>query len=256
MSLRRSCSVLGRALTTRTSRSLRPCRPPATAEPYSAAARASPRRTSRIRSTTRWSCVSSLASSVADMPASLGRAGLRYREPMPDATADVRLRPWAAADLPLLERLLGDAAMTVHLGGPASPRKLRRLHHDYVALRPPTGRMFAITAGDDDTAVGSVGYWLADRGGETFWELGCSIVPEQQGRGYGTRALLLAPQRAWADAPHRAIHAFPSVDNAASNAMCRRAGFTLAGEAEVRVRPGLWMRVYDWMLPALAPRRE
>lgn len=167
---------------------------------------------------------------------------------MPETTTDVRLRPWGPDDQPLLERLLGDPAMTVHLGGPESVIKLRRLHHDYLALKPPMGRMFAIVAGDDGTAVGSVGYWLAERGGERFWELGCSVLPEFQGRGYGTRALTLAPLVAHEDAPGRPIHAYPAVENAASNAMCRRAGFELAGETEVQVRSGRSMRVYDWVL--------
>jgi RimJ/RimL family protein N-acetyltransferase len=172
----------------------------------------------------------------------------------PDTAVDVRLRPWSTEDEPLLERLLGDPAMTVYLGGPESTVKLRRLHHDYLALRPPMGRMFAIVAGEDAAAVGSVGYWLADRGSERYWELGCSVLPEFQGRGYGTRALVLAPAIAREDAPGRPIHAFPAVENVASNAMCRRAGFALAGETEVDVRPGRSMRVNDWVLAA--PRRE
>ena len=162
---------------------------------------------------------------------------------------DVRLRPWGRDDLPLLERLLGDPAMTVHLGGPESPVKLRRLHNDYLAMRPPLGRMFAILADGGEPPAGSVGYWLSDRSGETAWELGCSVLPEFQGRGVGTRALQLAPVSAWRDAS-RPIHAYPSVDNDPSNAMCARAGFRLVGETDVEYRPGRSMRVYDWvMLP-------
>jgi RimJ/RimL family protein N-acetyltransferase len=160
---------------------------------------------------------------------------------------DVRLRPWRADDLPLLERLLGDPAMTVYLGGPESAVKLRRLHNDYLALRPPLGRMFAILADGPAPAAGSVGYWLSDRSGETAWELGCSVLPEFQGRGIGTRALRLAPVIAWRDAD-RPIHAYPSVDNDPSNAMCAKAGFRLAGETDVEYRPGQVMRVCHWVL--------
>jgi len=160
---------------------------------------------------------------------------------------DVRLRPWGPDDLPLLERLLGDPAMTRYLGGPESTVKLRRLHNDYLALRPPLGRMFVILANGTDEPAGSVGYWLSDRSGETAWELGCSVLPEFQGRGIGTRALLLAPVVAWRDAS-RPIHAYPSVDNDASNAMCAHAGFRLAGEVDVDDRADRPMRVYDWVL--------
>ena len=37
----------------------------------------------------------------------------------------VTLEPWGSGDAPLLERLMGDARMTEHLGGPESPAKLR-----------------------------------------------------------------------------------------------------------------------------------
>jgi len=33
----------------------------------------------------------------------------------------ISLRPWAEQDLPLLERLMGDPAMTEYLGGPETP---------------------------------------------------------------------------------------------------------------------------------------
>jgi RimJ/RimL family protein N-acetyltransferase len=170
-----------------------------------------------------------------------------YRGRVAPPDVDVRLRPWAPDDLPLLERLLGDPAMTVHIGGPESAVKLRRLHNEYLSMRPPSGRMFVIVPGDGTTPAGSVGYWLADRGGETVWELGCSVLPAFQGRGIGTRSLELACVAAFRDAA-RPIHAYPSVDNDPSNAMCRRAGFRLAGEADVERRPGHSMRVYDWVL--------
>src|SRR5262245_54871806 len=181
-----------------------------------------------------------------------------YRGTVASMTApepEIRLRPWAPDDLPLLERLLGDPEMTRYLCGPESPVKLRRLHNDYLSMRPPIGRMFAIVVDNGGGAgaetAGSVGYWLSDRSGETTWELGCSVLPEFQGRGVGTRARTVAPAAAWRDAPRR-IHAYPSVDNDASNAMCKRAGFRLLGELDVDVRPGRPMRVFDWVLdPAI-----
>jgi RimJ/RimL family protein N-acetyltransferase len=167
---------------------------------------------------------------------------------VPSTDSDVALRPWATGDLPLLERLLGDPAMTVHLGGPESPAKLRRRNQSYAAVNPAEGQMFVILAGDEP--AGSVGYWLLDWQGVTVWETGCSVLPEFQGRGIGRRGLELAAECARTAAPHRPIHAYPSVENAASNAMCRSAGFTLLGEADFEYPAGHPMRVNDWMLPA------
>ena len=38
---------------------------------------------------------------------------------------DISLRRWSKNDLPLLEGLLGDPAMTKHIGGPETPEKIR-----------------------------------------------------------------------------------------------------------------------------------
>ncbi|PAM97988.1 GNAT family N-acetyltransferase, partial [Streptomyces sp. Alain-F2R5] len=46
--------------------------------------------------------------------------------------------------------------------------------------------------------------------------------------------------------PHRYLHAFPSVGHAASNAVCRRAGFTLLGQADFEYPKGHWIRSNDW----------
>ena len=47
---------------------------------------------------------------------------------------------------------------------------------------------------------------------------------------------------------HRLLHALPSVDNAASNALCRALGFELLGETPVEYPKGTMMRSNDWRL--------
>ncbi|KAB1904108.1 GNAT family N-acetyltransferase, partial [Micromonospora sp. AMSO31t] len=44
----------------------------------------------------------------------------------------------------------------------------------------------------------------------------------------------------------RFAHAYPAVDHPASNAVCRKAGFTLLGETEFEYPPGHLMRSNDW----------
>jgi RimJ/RimL family protein N-acetyltransferase len=46
----------------------------------------------------------------------------------------------------------------------------------------------------------------------------------------------------------RSMHAFPSVDNPASNAICRKLGFTLLGARDFEFPPGSFMRCNDWRL--------
>jgi hypothetical protein len=51
---------------------------------------------------------------------------------------DVLLQAWPEADLPLLERLLGDPDMMTHLGGPESPEQILQRHQRYLRLLEPT----------------------------------------------------------------------------------------------------------------------
>ncbi|HVH31866.1 MAG TPA: GNAT family N-acetyltransferase, partial [bacterium] len=44
------------------------------------------------------------------------------------------------------------------------------------------------------------------------------------------------------------LHAFPSVENGPSNAICRKLGFTLQEEADFEYPPGHSMRCNDWRL--------
>ncbi|WP_440086780.1 hypothetical protein [Streptosporangium sp. LJ11] len=47
---------------------------------------------------------------------------------------------------------------------------------------------------------------------------------------------------------HRYLHAYPSVDHPASNAICRKLGFFLLGERDFEYPPGTTMRCNDWRL--------
>ena len=146
---------------------------------------------------------------------------------------------------------MGDPRMTEHFGGPETPEKLRARHERYVAIGGTgKGAMFVICAGPDAEAVGSIGYWELEWAGQTAWETGWSVVPEWQGQGIATIAAVLVLERARGDGKHRSIHAFPAFENEASNAVCRKAGFTLVGECEVEFPPGRPMRANDWVVAA------
>jgi hypothetical protein len=58
------------------------------------------------------------------------------------------------------------------------------------------------------------------------------------------QAIALARAERW----HRFLHAFRSVDDAPSNVMCRKLGFTLLEECVFEYPPGNFMQVNDWAI--------
>jgi RimJ/RimL family protein N-acetyltransferase len=158
----------------------------------------------------------------------------------------VRIEPWGEGDLPLLERLLGDPAMMEHLGGPESREKIAERHERY--LRDHADRMFRIVDDSSGDGVGWVGYWQRDWRGGPVYEIGWSVLPAFQGRGIASRATAQAIEVARAEGSRRFVHAFPSVDNAASNAICSKLGFTLLEALDFEYPPGNLLRCNDWRL--------
>jgi RimJ/RimL family protein N-acetyltransferase len=59
-------------------------------------------------------------------------------------------------------------------------------------------------------------------------------------------------ERARAGGKYRFMHAFPSVDNGPSNAICQKVGFALQAEADFEYPPGQFMRCNDWRLDLFA----
>jgi RimJ/RimL family protein N-acetyltransferase len=157
----------------------------------------------------------------------------------------VRLEPWAKGDLPLVEKLMGDPAMTEHLGGPESPEKLADRQARYEV---PGSGMFKIVDEVTEEAVGSVGYWERSWRAERVYEIGWSVLPAFQGRGIASIATAQAIAKAKSERKHRFLHAFPSVENGPSNAICRKLGFTLVEESEFEFPKGHFMRCNDWRL--------
>jgi RimJ/RimL family protein N-acetyltransferase len=165
----------------------------------------------------------------------------------------VRLEPWDSGDLPLLEQLMGDPAMTVHLGGPESHEKIVERQARYEQRSESgAGQMFKIVDEATGEGAGSVGYWERKWRDEEIYEVGWSVIPAFQGRGLATVATEAVIAIVRSERKHRAVHAFPSVDNPASNAICRKLGFTLLGASEFEYPPGRAMQCNDWRLELFA----
>ncbi len=163
----------------------------------------------------------------------------------------VAIRPYAAEDLGLLEGLLGDEAMMSHLGGAEAPDAIRARHKRYLATDVAAGGLFTILVGAEEVPAGWVGYWESEWEGAPVWECGWHVLPEFQGVGVASAAMLLVLADVRARKTHGALHAFPSVANVASNRLCSRLGFELLGEAEIEYPKGHQMRSNNWRLSPL-----
>jgi RimJ/RimL family protein N-acetyltransferase len=164
----------------------------------------------------------------------------------------VRIELWAETDLDLLRRI-NAPEMTVHLGGPETEEQVLARHTRYLNIGGSgTGRMFRIVLLPEREAVGSVGYWERAWRDETVYEVGWSVLPAFQGRGIATAATAATIAKARAERKHTYMHAYPSVDNRASNAICRKLGFTFIAEYDFEYPPGNVMRCNDWRLDLIA----
>ena len=168
-----------------------------------------------------------------------------------DAAANVAgmsaivLEPWSEQGYELLVSL-NSPELTEHLGGPETAERVRRRHERYLDRTGTDGQMFLVVS--DREVVGSVGYWPRAWGGQQVYETGYGILSAFQGRGLAVAAVRLCATYAARDGSLPWLHAFPSVHHAASNAVCRKAGFELVGECEFEYPPGNLIRSNDWRL--------
>ena len=160
---------------------------------------------------------------------------------------EVRLARWSAEDLTLLRRL-NAPEVRAHTGGPETDEQVLARHERYLrGPGPRSGHMFTVAL-PDGTKVGSVGYWAREWHGAPVYEMGWAVLPAYQGRGLASAAVRALIAEAAAHGDRRFAHAYPSVDHPASNAVCRKAGFTLLGETEFEYPPGHLMRSNDWRI--------
>jgi RimJ/RimL family protein N-acetyltransferase len=158
----------------------------------------------------------------------------------------LELKPWSADDLWVL-KLKNLPEMTEHLGGPETEEKVLARQERYVGMTDRTvGCM--LTAWEDGELVATVGYWHRVWQGEEVYEAGWGVLPGFQGRGLATAAVTALVDHLRAEGLRRPLHAYPSVDHAASNAVARKAGFTLLGQVEFEYPKGTFKASNDWCL--------
>jgi len=156
----------------------------------------------------------------------------------------VTLRPWQPEDRSLLDRF-NTREMTAHQVRAETEEELDKRHARYLRSDLP-GQVLVVVDGED--VVGSVAYWEHAADPEhVVWEAGWSVLPEFQGRGLAGRAIDALIEIIRAEGLHSELHAYPAVDNAPSNALCRRAGFVMVGTTPFPFRGGVLLS-NDWML--------
>jgi RimJ/RimL family protein N-acetyltransferase len=139
--------------------------------------------------------------------------------------------------------------MTEHLGGPESDEKIAKRQARY---ERPDSKQFKIVDEATGEGMGWVGYWERDAEGAEVYEIGWAVIPAFQGRGVAAAATQQAIELARAEKKRRFLHAYPSVDNGPSNAICRKLGFTLLGSSEFEYPKGNFMHCNDWRLDLFA----
>jgi RimJ/RimL family protein N-acetyltransferase len=163
--------------------------------------------------------------------------------------SEIALLPWSDDDLWAVERFLTDPEMMRHLGGPQSHEQVLDQHERFLdAGRSGTGEMFKIVLPPASDAIGNIGYWDKTWRDELIYETGWMILPEYQGRGYASEALAMLVARLRREHADRSLHAFPAMTNGASNALCRKLGFTNLGEHEFEYPAGHPLQCNDWRL--------
>ncbi len=158
----------------------------------------------------------------------------------------IELITYSDDDFALTEALETDPDTMRHLGGPVSVESARAAH--VRRLGGEHGEWWLkIVPDPGGPAAGVIGIWDSEWEGERVDEAGWMVLLEFRGRGIATQALGLLLDRARSEPRIETVHAFPNVENEASNALCRNAGFELIGKSDIefRERP---MRCNHWAI--------
>jgi RimJ/RimL family protein N-acetyltransferase len=161
----------------------------------------------------------------------------------------MELKDLSLDDLPLYEGLHCDPQMMAHLGGSwAKERMPEKLKRDVETVAAGTAWVFKIIPDEDSgRAAGSVCIWENVWQGESINEIGWMVLTPFQGRGVASRAVRAIMDRARSEGRWDVIHAFPGIANAASNAICRKMGFSLLGEVDLEYA-GRPLRCNHWRI--------
>lgn len=164
------------------------------------------------------------------------------------------LRDVTADDYPLWVAMQCDPAMMFHLGGPQPLENMPRIFQNNLTSSADGSAWVFVVMSDEEPPrpAGSTVIWQSGHGDDRYNEMGWMILPAFQGQGLATRAVRATLDKARAEGRWDVVHAFPVVTNAASNAVCRKAGFTLVEEALAFEYSGRSLSCNHWQIDLTA----
>ena len=143
------------------------------------------------------------------------------------------LLPYGADDLWLTEALECDPAVMQDLGGPVPRESIPQIHQKRMAYIAKGAWWFKIVPDPAIGPVGTIGIWEGEWNGSPIHEMGWMVLPAFQGRGLASVAAQTIVERARSDGRFAALHAFTSISNGPSNAICRKLGFVQVEECNI-----------------------
>ncbi|WDZ85397.1 GNAT family N-acetyltransferase [Micromonospora cathayae] len=184
----------------------------------------------------------------------------------------MRLRDVEMGDGPAYVRMRCDPEIMAHLGGPFSRDRAEAQvarDVDLVASGNALIKMIVVDSPkpkpkpetgpepetepesqpepESETVAGTVTLWRHEVNGSAGAEIGWLVLPAYQGRGLARRAVSTLLGEARRDGRWGVVHAFPGVDNTASNRLCRTLGFTLVGVRDTPFRDQVF-RTNHWTI--------
>ena len=143
-----------------------------------------------------------------------------------------------------------DPVMMAELGGPL-PREgmAAKVARDVQQAADDTAwiKMIIPDRSVPEVVAGTVALWSHEDSGTAMSEIGWMVLPEFQGRRLASTAVRVLLALAREQDRWGLVHAFPAVTNVPSNAVCRSAGFTLAGEQNTAFA-GRTFRTNHWVI--------
>lgn len=157
----------------------------------------------------------------------------------------MRFVPYSEADRELTIALESSPAVMGHLGGAVTPEDAERVHRQRLAQVAGGDLVYAIVPQGETDPIGVVAIWRTEWNGQQIHELGAMALPDWQRRGLASRGFAELLRLAGASGVTR-LHSFPAVDNAGSNALMRKLGFTRAEDCDLEYG-GRPLRCAHWV---------